>query len=119
MVDSEDEDSNNNKDDDNMEEDADGYTACERAYMNAISILEDEVDMVEEEQQQEQDPEQEEEKDERYYLREEIALENVAVINKLRLHINEAQSMQQQARIAVGQAKEDTEKRCLYNTCIL
>ena len=81
LVDSEEDndDDNNN----NMEEDADGYTAIERAYMDAISILEDDVDMVEEEQEEE-----EEEKDERYYLREEKALENVAVINKLRLHIN-------------------------------
>ena len=73
LVDSEDEDSNNNNDDNNMEEDADGYTASERAYMDAISILEDDVDMVEEEQEQEQHPEEEaeEEKDERYYLREE------------------------------------------------
>ena len=122
LVDSEGEDSNNdnnnNNNNNNMEEDDNGYTASERAYMNAISILEDDVEMVEEEQQeqeqeQEQDPEQEQEedKDERYYLREEKALENLAVINKFRLYINEAQSMQQQARIAVGQAKEDTEKK--------
>ena len=50
----------------------------------------------------------EEEKDERYYHREKKALEKVAVINNLILYINEAQSMQQQARIVVGQAKEDT-----------
>ena len=37
----------------------------------------------------------------------------VAVINKLRLHINEAQSMQQQARIAVKQSKEDTYNKVL------
>ena len=35
-------------------------------------------------------------------------MENVAVINKLRLYINEARSIQQQVRIAVGQAKGDT-----------
>ena len=34
-------------------------------------------------------------------------MEKVAVINDSRLQINEAQSIQQQARIAVGQAKED------------
>ena len=62
--------------------------------------------MVEEKEERE-----EEEKDERYYLREKKALEKVAVINKLRLHINEAQSMQQQARIAVGQVKEDTDNK--------
>ena len=91
-----------------MDEDADGYTASERAYMNAISILEDDVVMIEEEQQQQQQQEQEQEqeqdpeqeKDERYYLREEKAFENIAVINKLRLHINEARSMREQARIA-------------------
>ena len=96
LVDSEEkDDDDNNNNNNNMEEDADGYTASEHAYMNAISIIEDDVDIVEEdqEQEQEQDPEQEEEKDERYYLKEEKALENVAVINKLRLHINEAQSM--------------------------
>ena len=32
-------------------------------------------------------------------------------VNKLRLHINETQSMRQQVRIAVGQAKEDTENK--------
>ena len=100
-----------------MEEDADGYIASECAYMDAISILDDDVDMVEEEQQQQQqqqeeeEEEEEEEKDQRYYLREEKALENAGVINKLRLHINEAQSMRQQARIAVGQAKEDTDNK--------
>ena len=35
-------------------------------------------------------------------------MEKVAVINKYKLHINGAQSMQQQARNAVGKAKEDT-----------
>ena len=110
LVDSEEEeDDNNNNNNNNMEEDADGYTASERAYMDDISILEDNVDMVEE--QQEEDEEEEEKKDQRYYLREEKALENAGVINKLRLHINEAQSMQQQARIAVGQAKEDTDNK--------
>ena len=74
-----------------MEEDADGYTASGRAYMDAISIFEDDVDMVEEQQQQQQEEEEEEEeKDQIYYLREEKALENAEVINKLRLHINEA-----------------------------
>ena len=41
------------------------------------------------------------------------ALEKVAVINNLRLHINEARSMRQQARIVVGQAKEDTYNKVL------
>ena len=88
VIDSEDEESNNN----NEEADDDGYTASERAYMNVINTLEDDVDMVEKEQEQEQEQEQdhEEEKDERYYIREKKALENVAVINKLRVHINEA-----------------------------
>ena len=78
--DDDDDDNNNNNNNNNMEEDADGYTASERAYMDAISILKDDIDMVEEEQQQQQ---QEVEKEERYYLREEQALGNVVVINKL------------------------------------
>ena len=103
-----DDDNNNNMD---MDEDANGYTASERAYMEAISILEDDVDMVEDEQQQQHQQEEDKEKDKRYYLREEQALGNVVVINKLRLHINEARSMRQEARIAVGQAKEDTHNK--------
>ena len=47
VIGSEEEDNNN----DDMDKDANGYTASERAYMNAISILEDDFDMVEEEQQ--------------------------------------------------------------------
>ena len=98
-------------DDNNMDEDDDGYTVSECAYMNVINTLEDNdsVEMVEEEEEQKQ--QQEQEKDERYYLRENKGLENVSVINKLRLHINEARSMRQEARIAVGQAKEDTDNK--------
>ena len=69
------EEENNNDDDKNMEENENGYTASERAYMNVINTLEDDnsVEMVEEE----------EEKDERYYLRQKKALEKVAVTNNL------------------------------------
>ena len=38
-------------------------------------------------------------------------MEQVEVINKLRLHIEEAQSMRQCARKAVAQAKEDTKNK--------
>ena len=93
-----------------MEEDAKGYTASERAYMDSIGILEGDsigilegdVDMVGDKQ---------EEEEERYYLREEQGLGNVVVINKLRLHINEARSMRKEARIGVGQAKDDTHNK--------
>ena len=108
VIDSDNNDDNNN----NMEEDANGYTASERAYMDDIGILEGDIEMIEEQQQQEEEGgEEEDEKDERYYLREEEALGNVVVVNKLRLHINEARSMRQQARIEVGQAKEDTDNK--------
>ena len=46
-----DDDDNNN----NMEEDLNGYTASERAYMDDIGILEGDVEMIEEQQRQEQE----------------------------------------------------------------
>ena len=103
LVDSDANNANNN----NMEEDANGYSTSERAYMDSIGILEGDflegdVDMVgDKHQQQEEEEEEDGEKDKRYYLREEKALGNVDVINKLRLHINEARSMRKEARIAV------------------
>ena len=73
VIESEEEDNNN----DDMEEDADGYTASERAYMNAINTFEDNdsVEMVEEEEEEKQD--HEEEKDERYYIREKKLWKNL------------------------------------------
>ena len=69
--------------------------------MNVINNLEDDnsVEHVEEE---------EEEKDERYYLQDKKALEKVEVIDKLRLHIEEARSLRQDAVKIVAQTKEDT-----------
>ena len=46
--------------------------------------------------------EEEEEKDERFYLKEKNLLKKIAVINNLRLHINEARSLRHEAREAVG-----------------
>ena len=42
-------------------------------------------------------------------------MEKVEVINKLRLHIEEAQSLRQEARKAVAQAKEDTQNNVPVN----
>ena len=40
-------------------------------------------------------------------------MKQVEVSNKLRLHINEVQSLRQEARKAVAQAKEDTQNNVL------
>ena len=106
--------SNNN----NEEEDDDGYTASERVYMNVTLEDDDSVGYTASERAymnvtlEDDDSvesvvvvEEEEEKDERYYLREIKALEKVAVINNLRLQINEAGFWCQEARKTIGQAK--------------
>ena len=97
-VEEEEEEEINDNNNGNKEEDEDGYTSSECAYMNVTLEDNKSVESVEEEEEEE-----EEEKDERYYLREKKAVEKVAVINNLRLHINEARSLRHEARNAVGQ----------------